>query len=161
VLEPPPDNSSHASTLKSSIKKVIDILSIPSTPTSLTNTKFQSLIFLQHQQTLQRASSVPTRSSISEIISPHPPHQPHEQTQSQQQSIENQLEPPPLTPSTTEESVVTAPISSMEPLLLSGTTGSNNTNNTNIKLEVNGQQTLPNLPGIIPVQGHLHSSGWL
>jgi hypothetical protein len=65
---------------------------------------------------------------------------------------------PPMTPSTTEESV--AP-TSMEPLLnfAKGST----VVNTNIKFEINGQQmsTLPNLPGIIPLQGHLHQQGWL
>lgn len=79
----------------------------------------------------------------------------HEQTQSQDQ--DQQLEPsiePPMTPSTTEESV--AP-TSMEPLLNLTKASMSST----IKFEINGQQTLPNLPGIIPLQGHLHQQGWL
>lgn len=107
-------------------------------------------------QTLQRASSVPSRSTVPEKTKPF--HQPrHEQTQSQDQdlSVDTSNEPP-LTPSTTEESV--AP-TSMEPLL--NLTKGNMKLNTNIKFEINGQQTLPNLPGIIPLQGHLHQQGWL
>lgn len=103
---------------------------------------------------MQRASSVPTRSTVPEKIKTY--QQPrHEQTQSQDQdaSIESASEPP-LTPSTTEESV--AP-TSMEPLL-NLTKGNVN---SNIKFEINGQHTLPNLPGIIPLQGHLHQQGWL
>lgn len=112
-----------------------------------------------HQQTLQRASSVPTRSSVpdcSEIIN-----QSHEYTQSQQQSLENQIDAP-LTPSTTEESVVGASsaINSAEPLLTVYT--GNTISRTNIKLEINSQPTvIPNLPGITPVRGHLQQQGWL
>lgn len=108
------------------------------------------------RQTLQRASSVPTRSTVPEKCNQfHPPR--HEQTQSQDQeaSIESATDPP-MTPSTTEESV--AP-TSMEPLL--NLTKGNVNINSNIKFEINGQQTLPNLPGIIPLQGHLHQQGWL
>jgi hypothetical protein len=81
----------------------------------------------------------------------------HEQTQSQDQeaSMEASSEPP-MTPSTTEESV--AP-TSMEPLL--NLTKGAMSINSNIKFEINGQHTLPNLPGIIPLQGHLHQQGWL
>lgn len=119
---------------------------------------FLSIILFYFQlQTLQRASSVPTRptSVPDKTICFNQPR--HEQTQSQDQelSAETSTEPP-LTPSTTEESV--AP-TSMEPLL-NLTKGSLNMN-SNIKFEVNGQHTLPHLPGIIPLQGHLHQQGWL
>jgi hypothetical protein len=80
----------------------------------------------------------------------------HEQTQSQDQDAQDVSIEPPMTPSTTEESV--AP-TSMEPLL--NLTKANMNINSNIKFEINGQQTLPNLPGIIPLQGHLHQQGWL
>lgn len=81
----------------------------------------------------------------------------HEATQSQQQSVETQLEPP-LTPSTTEESMethTTGRISSTEPLLTVPPPGVQ-------KLDANGQQSrVPNLPGITPLRGHLHQQGWL
>jgi hypothetical protein len=112
------------------------------------NTNFPLFPF-PSEQTLQRASSVPARSNVpdkSKSIQPR-----HEQTQSQDQQQEPSTETP-LTPSTTEESV--AP-TSMEPLL------NLTKRNVNIMFEINGQQTLPNLPGIIPLQGHLHQQGWL
>lgn len=82
----------------------------------------------------------------------------HEQTQSQDRTEESpdQPEPPPLSASTTEESV--APTST-EPLL--NLARGNLNMASNIKFEINGQQTLPNLPNIIPLQGHLHQQGWL
>lgn len=118
--------------------------------------KFLFPSFLTPQQTLQRASSVPTRSHVPDKSKPIQPSR-HEQTQSQdqEQPLDSSIEPP-LTPSTTEESV--AP-TSMEPLL--NLTRGNVNMNTSIKFEINGQQTLPNLPGIIPLQGHLHQQGWL
>lgn len=114
------------------------------------------LYLFNYPQTLQRASSVPTRTNVPELPVTLQPSR-HENTQSQEQSIETPIEVPPLTPSTTEESV--APISSMEPLL-SVTAGNTNTA-ANIKFEVNGQRSIPNLPGVIPLQGHLHQQGWL
>lgn len=105
---------------------------------------------------MQRASSVPTRSNVPELPVTLQPSR-HENTQSQEQSNETPIEVPPLTPSTTEESV--APISSMEPLLC--VTAGNINAASNIKFEVNGQRSIPNLPGVIPLQGHLHQQGWL
>ncbi|KAG5676185.1 hypothetical protein PVAND_006034 [Polypedilum vanderplanki] len=129
VLEPPPEHPSpSSSSLKKSIKK-----------------------------TLQRASSVPTRSNVPDKRDNMPPR--HEQTQSQDQTTEGsqeQPEPQPISASTTEESV--APTST-EPLL--NLTRGNMTIASNIKFELNGQQALPNLPNIIPLQGHLHQQGWL
>lgn len=102
---------------------------------------------------MQRASSVPSRSNVPDKIQPYLTPR-HEQTQSQDQSQE-QL-PPQISASTTEESV--AP-TSMEPLLSLTARGALNV--SNIKFELNGQQALPNLPNIIPLQGHLHQQGWL
>lgn len=96
---------------------------------------------------------MPTRPNVPENATSFQPSR-HEQTQSQDQDQSAEVDADvPLTPSTTEESV--AP-TSMEPLLNISKGGM-----TNIKFEINGQQTLPNLPGIIPLQGHLHQTGWL
>lgn len=62
-----------------------------------------------------------------------------------------------MSASTTEESV--APTST-EPLL-NIARGNITTMASSIKFEINGQQALPNLPNIIPLQGHLHQQGWL
>jgi len=120
---------------------------------------FFSLFLLHDPQTLQRASSVPTRSKVPDKSHAVQPSR-HEQTQSQDQdeSMEDErgdMSEAPMTPSTTEESV--AP-TSMEPLL---NLSIKKPIAANIKFEVNGQQALPNLPGIIPLQGHLHQQGWL
>lgn len=113
--------------------------------------------FLNHKQTLQRASSVPTRSNVPEKLQQNFPTPRHEQTQSQDQTdLSQDQNPPPISASTTEESV--AP-TSMEPLLNLNVRGALNA--SNIKFELNGQQALPNLPNIIPLQGHLHQQGWL
>lgn len=106
-------------------------------------------------QTLQRASSVPARSTVPDKTKTFQ-HPRHEQTQSQDQdaSQESASIERPMTPSTTEESV--AP-NSMEPLLNIQKVNMR----SNIKFEINGQHTIPNLPGIIPLQGHLHQQGWL
>lgn len=104
---------------------------------------------------MQRASSVPTRPVVPEKHENFPNPR-HEQTQSQDQSELSQEIPPQLSASTTEESI--AP-TSMEPLLNLTARGALNT--SNIKFELNGQQALPNLPNIIPLQGHLHQQGWL
>lgn len=127
--------------------------SAPATRFTVFQFKFLSLSLVSTtRQTLQRASSVPTRSNVPENAQTFQPSR-HEQTQSQDQDqLEVEAEVP-LTPSTTEESV--AP-TSMEPLLNISKGGV-----SHIKFEINGQQTLPNLPGIIPLQGHLHQQGWL
>ncbi|VEN34849.1 unnamed protein product [Callosobruchus maculatus] len=101
----------------------------------------------------------------------------HEKTQSQQDSIElPTTAASTLTPSTTEESVATngrslvpptAPASgtSREPLLF------NNSSSSNAQTTMSSQtpeeefkyatsQSLPKLPGVVPVSGH-SSSGWL
>lgn len=116
--------------------------------------KFLKLIIfsLSSSQTLQRASSVPTRSNVPDKFPQYSTPR-HEQTQSQDQS---QDLPGPISASTTEESV--AP-TSMEPLLSLTARGALQA--SNIKFELNGQQALPNLPNIIPLQGHLHQQGWL
>ena len=108
------------------------------------------------KQTLQRASSVPTRPSVPEKREVFQPR--HEQTQSQDRTEVSQEQPeaPPMSASTTEESV--APTST-EPLL--NLARGNLNMASNIKFELNGQQALPNLPNIIPLQGHLHQQGWL
>ncbi|EDS34605.1 transient receptor potential channel [Culex quinquefasciatus] len=100
----------------------------------------------------------------------------HEQTQSQQNSLERQLEPPPLTPSTTEESVdnpAHARISSTEPLLrigpgraatvdelavatAGGRTGGGTRSGTDRQ-----QSASCRIPGVTPVRGHFQSQGWL
>jgi hypothetical protein len=105
---------------------------------------------------LQRASSVPTRSNVPDKFERYASPR-HEQTQSQDQ-VESQGQEitPSVSASTTEESV--AP-TSMEPLLSLTARGALNA--SNIKFELNGQQALPNLPNIIPLQGHLHQQGWL
>ncbi|KAL7041237.1 hypothetical protein ACKWTF_000683 [Chironomus riparius] len=127
VLEPPPEHTSPSSSLKKSLKK-----------------------------TLQRASSVPTRPSVPEKREVFQPR--HEQTQSQDRTevSQEQAEAPPMSASTTEESV--APTST-EPLL--NLARGSLSMASNIKFELNGQQALPNLPNIIPLQGHLHQQGWL
>ncbi|KAJ9584041.1 hypothetical protein L9F63_021618, partial [Diploptera punctata] len=116
-----------------------------------------------NKKQLQRASSVPTRSSeVVTLIS-----QRHEQLQSQQHSVELSTGPTEtLTPSTTEESVATYSTgigggvsvgsSSREPLLASssGNSAQDKSRNGNVVV-------LPNLPGIQPVSGHNMSAGWL
>jgi hypothetical protein len=104
---------------------------------------------------LQRASSVPTRSNVPDKFECFPSPR-HEQTQSQDQVESQGQVTPSISASTTEESV--AP-TSMEPLL--SLTARGVLNASNIKFELNGQQALPNLPNIIPLQGHLHQQGWL
>ncbi|VEN34848.1 unnamed protein product [Callosobruchus maculatus] len=120
------------------------------------------------QQVLKRASSVPTRVPEVDQMIPR-----HEKTQSQQDSIElPTTAASTLTPSTTEESVATnvpptAPASgtSREPLLF------NNSSSSNAQTTMSSQtpeeefkyatsQSLPKLPGVVPVSGH-SSSGWL
>lgn len=91
------------------------------------------------------------------------------ESQSQQQSVElSTVQTSTLTPSTTEESVTNAGqsipggISSREPLIYSSssnpTTGSSQTPEDDFKS--NGQ-SLPKLPGVIPLSGHNGPSGWL
>ncbi|CAH2014704.1 unnamed protein product [Acanthoscelides obtectus] len=122
------------------------------------------------QQVLKRASSVPTRVPEVDQMIPR-----HEKTQSQQDSIELPVAAAStLTPSTTEESVAAyapptaAPASgtSREPLLF------NNSSSSNAQTTMSSQtpedefkqhatsQSLPKLPGVIPVSGH-NTSGWL
>jgi transient receptor potential cation channel subfamily C len=129
---------------------------------------------------LQRASSVPTRASEVVTLISHR----HEQTQSQQHSVELSTgQNDTLTPSTTEESVITYSTgvgggvslgsSSREPLLASSSMNPVN-HNTLSQCSTQQQQqdlqnksrngsvvVLPNLPGIQPVSGHNMSAGWL
>ncbi|XP_055550789.1 transient receptor potential-gamma protein isoform X1 [Wyeomyia smithii] len=126
---------------------------------------------------LKRASSVPTRSPCDDPVecgigegtivedsgmdggvtgkTPR-----HEQTQSQQTSLENQLDPP-LTPSTTEESVdnpAHTRISCTEPLLrIQGRAITSETSSDHQQQ----QQSSYRIPGVTPVRGHFHSQGWL
>ncbi|XP_048519187.1 transient receptor potential-gamma protein-like, partial [Dendroctonus ponderosae] len=120
-------------------------------------------------QVLKRASSVPTR--VPEVISQ--PVSRHEKTQSQQGSIE--IPPassgPTITPSTTEESfTATIPTglpgangSSREPLLYTSSSSNPPTGSTQTPDEEckQTQHILPKLPGVIPLSGHNHNTGWL
>lgn len=114
---------------------------------------------------LKRASSVPTR--VPEVIQmvSH-----HDKTQSQQDSVEIPISAPPtLTPSTTEESVTAVGqnnpgASSREPLLCYSSssnqaTGSSQTPEEEFK--THNSQSLPKLPGVIPLSGHNGPTGWL
>ncbi|XP_044748362.1 transient receptor potential-gamma protein isoform X2 [Coccinella septempunctata] len=111
---------------------------------------------------LQRASSVPTR--VPEV----PSLKRLETTQSQQESESvPSSAPPAMTPSTTEESVATSNNGipsgmSREPLLYSSSsnqaTASSQTPEDDYR---NQSQSLPKLPGIIPLSGHNNSTGWL
>lgn len=130
----------------------------------------ETLVFnlvLQFQQVLKRASSVPTR--VPEIIQILPR---HEKTQSQQDSMEVPTTvAPTLTPSTTEESVTTVgpsmPISgtSREPLMYNYSSSSNpatgSSQTPDDEYKPNTSQSLPKLPGVIPVSGHNGPTGWL
>lgn len=89
--------------------------------------------------------------------------------QPHQQSIElSTVQTSTLTPSTTEESVTNAGqnipsgISSREPLIYTSssnpTTGSSQTPEDDYKAN---SQSLPKLPGVIPLSGHNGPSGWL
>ncbi|KAF7400637.1 hypothetical protein HZH66_005821 [Vespula vulgaris] len=101
---------------------------------------------------LQRASSVPTRGP--ELGSQTIPTRRHEVTQSQQPSLDTAeivsvteqqrvVSAVPLTPSTTEESVIASGAISMT-------------------VKTNGSATqLQRLPGIEPISGHDVSAGWL
>ncbi|XP_055644283.1 transient receptor potential-gamma protein isoform X2 [Toxorhynchites rutilus septentrionalis] len=133
---------------------------------------------------LKRASSVPTRvtcdegvvgcagavnggDSIDEGVVPLKTPR-HEQTQSQHNSLENQLDPP-LTPSTTEESVdnqAHTRISSTEPLLrIQGravTVGELTTSDGRTSGHSNDHaRSTCRIPGVTPVRGHFQSQGWL
>uniref|UniRef100_U5ENB5 Putative transient receptor potential channel n=1 Tax=Corethrella appendiculata TaxID=1370023 RepID=U5ENB5_9DIPT len=153
------------------------VLEPPNEVQSVTNSTNSSC-----KKILKRASSVPSRATGTECTEKVKP-QRHEKTQSQQQSVDNQLDTP-LTPSTTEESVdnaATIRITSTEPLLKihQDTNRYSNTNNNQQQQQQQHhhpqqQQQLqpqpqhpqqqnqhPNLPGITPVRGHLHQQGWL
>ncbi|XP_050300048.1 transient receptor potential-gamma protein isoform X3 [Anthonomus grandis grandis] len=142
------------------------------TPTAVSEslTKKFSTSKKQIPQVLKRASSVPTR--VPDVVSQ--PVSRHEKTQSQQDSIEV---PPTttgglnLTPSTTESVTNTIPSSSLpgengssrEPLLYTSSssnpaTGSTQTPDEEFK---QNQHLLPKLPGVIPLSGHNHNTGWL
>lgn len=99
---------------------------------------------------LQRASSVPARSS--EVVVA---------LQTEQQSIDMPPQQETLTPSTTEESVA----ASRDPLLQQARTGSaSQEQQSGVKMPRNGSvvvSALPHLPGIQPVSGHNISAGWL
>lgn len=74
--------------------------------------------------------------------------------------------PPTLTPSTTEESVQnTMPMSvcSREPLLYNSSTSNPTTNSSQTPEDEykTHTQSLPKLPGVIPLSGHNGPSGWL
>lgn len=88
----------------------------------------------------------------------------HEQTQSQHNSMENQLDPP-LTPSTTEESVDNPPhtrISSTEPLLrIQGRAVNIDELTSPGGQRPSSQQPPYRIPGVTPVRGHFQSQGWL
>uniref|UniRef100_A0AAG5CXK8 Ion transport domain-containing protein n=1 Tax=Anopheles atroparvus TaxID=41427 RepID=A0AAG5CXK8_ANOAO len=157
---------------------------------------------------LRRASSVPARgaSDEPEVIGCVRPAR-HEATQSQQHSIEQQLEgPAPLTPSTTEESVDQQPSTVLppavplavhkhqkiirgrnscnEPLLRlqehrdsadggeGGTTPDGGASGNGGGMDGGGTsgahssaasalRSVPKIPGVTPLRGHLHSQGWL
>ncbi|XP_023311721.1 transient receptor potential-gamma protein [Anoplophora glabripennis] len=119
------------------------------------------------QQVLKRASSVPTR--VPEIIQILPR---HEKTQSQQDSMEVPTTVAhTLTPSTTEESVTTVGPSmtvsgtSREPLMYNYSSSSNpatgSSQTPDDEYKPNTSQSLPKLPGVIPVSGHNGPTGWL
>ncbi|XP_058125966.1 transient receptor potential-gamma protein [Anopheles coustani] len=159
---------------------------------------------------LRRASSVPARgaSDEPEVVENVRPAR-HEATQSQQHSIEQQLEgPAPLTPSTTEESVDQQPSTVLPPVAPLAVhkhqkiiRGRNNCNEPLLRLQEhrdsadggegggasdvglsgNGMadpggglgtsgghssaasalRSVPKIPGVTPLRGHLHSQGWL
>ncbi|KFB39081.1 AGAP008435-PA-like protein [Anopheles sinensis] len=161
---------------------------------------------------LRRASSVPARgaSDEPEVVESVRPAR-HEATQSQQHSIEQQLEgPAPLTPSTTEESVDQQPATVLPPVAPLAVhkhqkiiRGRNNCNEPLLRLQEhrdsadggegggggasdvgssgNGMadtggglgtsgghssaasalRSVPKIPGVTPLRGHLHSQGWL
>ncbi|KAL3265355.1 hypothetical protein HHI36_009563 [Cryptolaemus montrouzieri] len=111
---------------------------------------------------LQRASSVPTR--VTEV----PP--PLELTQSQQEADEVPASAPAtMTPSTTEESVATSnngilSCVSREPLLYNSSSSNQATGSSQTPEDEYKNQTshsLPKLPGVIPLDGHNNSTGWL
>ncbi|CAG9820158.1 unnamed protein product, partial [Phaedon cochleariae] len=122
------------------------------------------------QQVLKRASSVPTR--VPEVVQMirH-----HEKTQSQQDSIEiQQTVLATLTPSTTEESVnavgplLTITGTSREPLLFNSSSSNQATGSIQTPEEEeyhpnapSTSQSLPKLPGVIPVSGYNGPTGWL
>lgn len=117
---------------------------------------------------MQRASSVPVR--VSEVVQLSKRNL--EQTQSERESVDiPTTAPSTLTPSTTEESVVTTAgqttlptgTSSREPLLYNSSsstqaTGSSQTPEDEYK---QNSQYYPKLPGIIPISGHNGPAGWL
>lgn len=124
---------------------------------------------------LQRASSVPARSSLTttdslvNVLSCHV----HEtagdpggvQSQSQQDSVDTQIldHQSTLTASTTEESVNGHHFVYQEPIL-SGPIEllKPSTSTTAVKTpQITASQVIPNLPNVIPVRGHLHQQGWL
>ncbi|XP_062705319.1 transient receptor potential-gamma protein [Aedes albopictus] len=97
----------------------------------------------------------------------------HEQTQSQHNSMENQLDPP-LTPSTTEESVDNAShvrMNSTEPLLrIQGRAvtideltnpGGRSGGPSGSSGQTRPQPSSYRIPGVTPVRGHFQSQGWL
>ncbi|XP_044255453.1 transient receptor potential-gamma protein isoform X2 [Tribolium madens] len=111
-------------------------------------------------QVLKRASSVPTR--VPEVI------QKASRNDNPQDSVEIPISAPPtLTPSTTEESVTAVgqnPGASIEPLLCYSSssnqaTGSSQTPEEEFKSH--NSQSLPKLPGVIPLSGHNGPTGWL
>nr|XP_023020264.1 transient receptor potential-gamma protein-like [Leptinotarsa decemlineata] len=132
----------------------------PTNPIELSHKKFQPV------KALKRASSVPTR--VPEMV--QITHR-HEKTQSQQDSIELPTTvPSTLTPSTTEESVNTVG----QPTATSGTSrdpllfNSSSSNPANGSLQTpdeeyrhHSSQSLPKLPGVIPLCGHTAPTGWL
>ncbi|XP_025160247.1 transient receptor potential-gamma protein isoform X3 [Harpegnathos saltator] len=111
-----------------------------------------ALVSRVSKKQLQRASSVPTRAADLALQSITPRR--HEVTQSQQPSLDvveiasiseqqGVVSMAPLTPSTTEESVVASGL-------------------TSITVKRNGSATqLQRLPGIEPISGHDVSAGWL
>ncbi|XP_015431311.1 PREDICTED: transient receptor potential-gamma protein [Dufourea novaeangliae] len=123
------------------------LVSLRTKPVHTIASNFVSKVSKKHP--LYRASSVPTRGPD---LTQAPPRR-HEGTQSQQPSIDNPegntaSEQPvvtavPLTPSTTEESVVAS-------------------GSLSVTLKRNGSATqLQRLQGIEPISGHDVSSGWL
>lgn len=125
---------------------------------------YSTYVFIKVSQVLKRASSVPTR--VPEV--PQITHR-HEKTQSQQESVDAVALLPPvsstLTPSTTEESVTTAGHgASREPLIYNSSNSSNQATGSSQTPEDeyrNTMQSLPKLPGVIPLSGHNGPSGWL
>lgn len=113
---------------------------------------------------MKRASSVPTR--VPEVIQITS----HDKSQSQQDSVEIPISAPPtLTPSTTEESVTAVGhshtgTSSREPLLYYSSSSNQATGSSQTPEEEfkgNNSQSLPKLPGVIPLSGHNGPTGWL